>query len=90
MKKFLEKIRQWIPTIVLLIVAMAALIRMQAVQNQLVKQINNKVDKPVYIIDRESIRRELDQIQANLVRLEGKVDNVIIYIRQNTHSNPGN
>ena len=90
MKNFSEKIRQWLPAIVWFIVAMAALIRMQTIQQQLIKQVNHKVDSSLYKSDRENLRRELDQIQANQIRLEGKVDNVIIYIRQIDSSNPGN
>lgn len=77
MRNLKNKIGQWIPIIVLLLLAAFAIVRMQTTQAALIKQVETKQDKAVYQADKENLVRELDLIHESLVRIEGKLDNVI-------------
>ncbi len=77
MKKFLKNICPWLPTIVLLMLAAFAIVRMQTVQAALVVQLNLKQDKEVYQADKRNFVRELDLIHTSLSRIEGKLDDAI-------------
>jgi len=74
---FSEKARQWAPTIIIILAMAFSLVRMHTVQAALCKQIEKKVALDVYNTNQEFIVRELDQIQATLIRIEGYIDNAI-------------
>ncbi len=85
MKNSLKKIKPWLPTIALLMLAAFAAVRMQTVQAHLVKEVLKKQDKNVYQVDKANMVRELDRIHKTLIRIEGKLDGII----QSDQNSPG-
>lgn len=77
MNKFINNFRPWIPTIVLIVMAAFALVRMQTVQAAMMIQIDSKLSAEVYQADKKSLDRELDLIHESLNRIEAKLDNAI-------------
>ena len=74
MKNFLEKTRQWLPSIVVILLALFTIVRMQAAQAYIQKEVNKKLDSGIYEADKNAVVRELDLIHKTLERFEGKFD----------------
>ncbi len=77
MEKFFKNIKPWMTTIILMLFAAFAIVRMQTTQAALITQLNLKQDEKVYNIDKENFVRELDLIHKSLARIEGKLDDAI-------------
>ena len=69
MEKFFKNIRPWMSTIILLLFAAFAIVRMQTTQ---------AANKEIYQVDKQNFKRELDLIHESLNRIEVKLDNAII------------
>jgi len=75
MNNYLDKARQWAPTIVVVLIALFAIVRMQTTTAALCKQVETKLSKEVYQAEKDNLVRELDMIHETLQRFERKFDN---------------
>ncbi len=84
MKNFIKNIRPWLPTIILLLLAAFAFVRMQTVQAALIQQVEKKQDREVYQVDKKNLIRELDLVHKSLTRIEAKLDNALSRSNKNS------
>ncbi len=85
MKNFIKNNRHWLKIVIVIATIIFAAGRISNSYDHLCKEVNNKVDKEIYELDRRHLERELD---LRLQRIEEKID-AISKSLENASGRPG-